>query len=414
MKIFLILILSALFFFKVGAQNLDDSLKNRVTFLTQESLGGRVAGTHGEKVASEYLYDYLQSVGVIMLSPKSGDDFKMANNNGDTLLSRNIVGLIPGYDSRFKDEYIVLGAHYDGVIYPAAGNNASGVATLMEVAKMVSENRFIFKRSVIIAFFGGGELGNAGSWYFLNRSFSEVDKIVSMVDINSVGRSGKESPFQVFLGVPTFQSKQIVDDVSNRPFSLTATILETEPFPSDCRNFYEKNIPISLFTTGNYKFRNTYRDREDYIDYFQMSRIVEYLYTYATVLANKDKAIYSLKDETIYTQNRVEVRAKFMKGDEVDFLKNWVYRYIKYPENAVESGIQGKVDVAFVVDKEGNVIDPIIIKGLDEDIDNEVIKVIKASPKWSPAMIGGEKVAVRISLRIDFKLTKKGTIGFKK
>lgn len=421
---------------KTEAQNrltdYEDTLRSYVAYLTDSRLGGRVAGTEGETLAAGYIYDYLQSIGAMMISPRSGDDFGIADEySGDTLRSRNIIGIIPGYDPELKGEYLLLGAHLDGVTAPAADNNASGCAVLMNVARMISENKFMFRRSVIVAFFGAAQRGMAGSWYFLNRSFSEYDKIVAMLDLNSVGRSGKGFDFKVFTGIRGTALYKSIISAGEQPFALAPEITDKEPSPSDYRNFYEKNIPSALFSTGVSKQNGTRNDTPDILDYFQMSRIAEYIYSLSVALADKSfegeaavngaADISGVKDKTspaqgrLFLQRDVDRRASFMRGDERTFLKDWVYEYIKYPDSALDNGISGTVTVGFTVDKSGNVTDVKVEKSVDENLDAEAVRVIKASPKWSPALLRGEKVAVRIVVAVEFKLTKeKGKIGIKR
>ncbi|MCI1719638.1 MAG: TonB family protein [Bacteroidales bacterium] len=420
-------------------KNNEDTLRAHVKFLTSPQLQGRGAGSQGEVKASEYIYDYLLSNGLLMLSPKEGEDFKMVQPKGDTLQSRNIIGIIPGYDNALAKEYVLIGAHMDGLgcttlnvngkqemqIYPGADKNASGAAVLLQIAKMISQNKFMFKRSVIIAFFGAGELGMAGSWYFLNRSFSEVDKITLMMDLDAVGLSGENNKLQVFTGVQNPDINEMIGAVASAPFSVTPSLVDKEPFGSDYRNFYQKDIPSVLFTTGTSSLLNTTKDTGETLDYFQMNRIAEFVYSFALAAASRDKKVsqglkageekVDGKNEIVYTQQGVDHRATFLRGDERYFLKEWVYQYIKYPDSAIAGGIEGTEQVEFIVDKTGAVRDIKITKSLSDDIDNEVIKVFKASPKWKPATINGSNVSVRMSLPVEFILTKKrGSFGIKK
>ncbi len=417
----------------------QDTLRAHVNFLCSPALKGRGAGTDGEVKASQYIYDYLLSNGLLMLSPRDGEDFKIVQSDGDTLHSRNIIGIIPGYDKNLNKEYVVLGAHMDGLgytvltvngkqevqVYPGADRNASGAAVLLQLAKMISQNKFMFRRSVIIAFFGAGELGMAGSWYFLNRSFAEVDKITLMIDMDAVGYSGDNNKPQVFTGVQNPDINGIIGAIASNPFSVTPSLSDKEPFGSDYRNFYQKEIPAVLFTTGSHSRMNTVKDTPETLDYFQMDQIAEFIYSFALTAASReqkiDKGLKSVeekvggKSEIIYTQQGVDHRATFLKGDERYFLKEWVYQYVKYPDSAIAEGIEGTEQVEFVVDKTGAVRDIKITKSLSDDIDNEVIKVFKASPKWKPATLDGSNVSVRMSLPVEFILTKnKGSFGIKK
>ena len=152
------------------------SIEEHVAFLTSDSLAGRAAGSAGELAAANYIYATLQENGVTLLSPPGGDDFYMALSEGDTLHSRNIIGIVEGYDSSLKNEYVVIGAHIDHLgantltvdgksqqqVYRGADDNASGVAALLEIAGKVANDAFLFRRSVIFAFFGAQERGMAG------------------------------------------------------------------------------------------------------------------------------------------------------------------------------------------------------------------------------------------------------------
>lgn len=409
-----LLLISLCLFFSLflKAQISDANLKERVAYLSLQSLG--------DEEITNYLYDYLQNIGLLMLTDRNGDDFMMHNNNGDTISSKNIVGIIPGYDPILKSEYILLGAHYDRITPPAANHNASGVAALCEVAKIISENKFIFRRSVIIAFFGAGELGNAGSWYFVNRSFPEPDKIRFMLDFNSLGRAGEDFPFQVFAGVPTSSQRILVEEVNNRPFSLQGKLIENAPFSSDYINFYEKEIPILLLTTGTTTLKGSANDTPDLLDYFQMKQIVEWSYSFSMLVANQgvsdapnELEETSLSGDKIYSQFEVEKRATYMKSDERTFLRDWVYKYISYPQSALDAGVTGDVECEFVVNKKGEIRDVTVVKSVSPALDNEVVKVIKASPKWKPASVGGKNVDVRIRVVVEFRATKDGKVGIK-
>ena len=72
--------------------------------MTNPSLKGRAAGSEGEKAVADYIYNELEKAGVTMLSPKGGEDFYIAQQ--DTLHSRNIIGIIEGYDPTVNNEYV--------------------------------------------------------------------------------------------------------------------------------------------------------------------------------------------------------------------------------------------------------------------------------------------------------------------
>jgi periplasmic protein TonB len=85
-------------------------------------------------------------------------------------------------------------------------------------------------------------------------------------------------------------------------------------------------------------------------------------------------------------------------------LRKHLNRAIKYPSIAQENGIQGKVIVNFVVDKDGNVSNAKIARGVDPSIDKEALRVVMSLPKWKPGMQRGKAVRVSYTVPISFQL----------
>jgi protein TonB len=77
---------------------------------------------------------------------------------------------------------------------------------------------------------------------------------------------------------------------------------------------------------------------------------------------------------------------------------------VKYPEDAAKSKIQGRVVVEFVVDKEGNIKDPTIMRSAYPSLDAEALRVVKSMPRWTPGYQDGQPVNVKYALPIVFKL----------
>ncbi|MDX8339564.1 energy transducer TonB [Draconibacterium sp. IB214405] len=98
----------------------------------------------------------------------------------------------------------------------------------------------------------------------------------------------------------------------------------------------------------------------------------------------------------------VEEMPEFPGGDEG--LRTFIANTVKYPEDAHKNGIQGKVYVKFVVDKDGSVDDAKIARGVDPSLDKEALRVINALPKWKPGKQRGEAVRVEYTVPIKFAL----------
>lgn len=85
-------------------------------------------------------------------------------------------------------------------------------------------------------------------------------------------------------------------------------------------------------------------------------------------------------------------------------LNKFLSNTIKYPASPQERGISGKVIVQFVVDKDGSITDPVVVRGVDPYLDNEALRVIRLMPKWTPGKQGVKTVRVKYTLPVTFRL----------
>src|SRR5205085_6139978 len=115
----------------------------------------------------------------------------------------NILALVEGADARLKDETIVVGAHYDHLgrgeaggsldahpgkeIHHGADDNASGTAALLECARAIARGERP-RRSVLLAFFSGEELGLLGSAHYVREPARPLERTIAMVNMDMVGR----------------------------------------------------------------------------------------------------------------------------------------------------------------------------------------------------------------------------------
>ncbi|MEZ4936382.1 MAG: M56 family metallopeptidase [Crocinitomicaceae bacterium] len=100
--------------------------------------------------------------------------------------------------------------------------------------------------------------------------------------------------------------------------------------------------------------------------------------------------------------DKVEKMPEFPGG--MDALIKYMQKEIKYPKEAEKNNIQGKVMIEFIVDKEGQVTHAKVLNGVDENLNNEALRVVEAMPNWTPGEDKGKKVKVKMVLPIIFKL----------
>lgn len=440
-RFFVALALGLLSFVQLSAQfrsgsydSLYDSetvsaLKEHVSYIASAQMEGRKAGSEGEKMAAEYMEEVLASYGVDVLSPKGGAEFGISNG-ADTLVSRNVYGYVQGYDKSLKDRFIVIGARLDNLgsrmmtvdgqqvqsIYSGANGNASGLAIMAELARMISTNSILFRRSVVFVAFGASCEGNAGSWYFIDNLFKEkVDAMINL-DMLGIGSNG----FYAYTS-SNQDMNTLLNSMRGSLQPLFPEITAAEPYPSDHRTFYAKEIPSVMFTTGRYVEHNTAKDTPSLLEYEDMEKELEYIYNFTQVLANNsndilfeplqvsEKKHQFTRNDDVVSYYDCDQRPMFSNSADINkFMNEWVYRLLKYPQAAVSQGIQGTVQVNFIIDKNGQVTDVTVVRGVHPLLDEEAVKVVSASPKWRAARVRGEKVRSSLTIGVEFRLTKKG------
>jgi TonB family protein len=99
---------------------------------------------------------------------------------------------------------------------------------------------------------------------------------------------------------------------------------------------------------------------------------------------------------------QVEKMPEFPGGEGA--FRNFIAKTVEYPVEAAKKGIQGKVYVTFVVDKDGTVRNAKIIRGVSPMLDKEALRVVNSLPKWTPGEQGGKKVSVAYTVPISFVL----------
>lgn len=406
------------------------SLKSHVRYLSASQMEGRKVGSQGEAMAADYIRTKFKEYGVDVISPEKGDLFGIKTAEGDTLTSRNVVGFVQGYDKELRNRYIVVGARLDNYgsmsvsvdgrkvdrVYYGANGNASGLAMMLELARMIQTNEVLFRRSVLFVAFGASMESYAGAWYFLNRSFGDSASIDAMINLDMVGIGS--NGFYAYTASNS-DLNAIINKLAGELQPVQPEISASEPYPSDHRAFYSSEIPAVMFTTGKYPEHNTEKDTESLLEYDAMERELEYVYNFTLALANTDVKL-AFRPERVQARGPsyddvvsyydCDVRPSFLNSYDVSrFLEKWVYQYIRYPEAAIREGVQGKVMVDFIIDKDGKVTDVKVVRGVDPELDAEAVRVISASPKWKAGWVNGHKVRTSLTIPVEFRLTRKGS-----
>lgn len=108
------------------------------------------------------------------------------------------------------------------------------------------------------------------------------------------------------------------------------------------------------------------------------------------------------KEEETKVFDVVEVMPSFPGGQGALF--EWLSKNIKYPVVAEENGVQGRVIVTFVVERNGSITDVQVVKSVDPSLDKEAVRVVKAMPHWIPGKQNGSAVRVKFTVPVTFRL----------
>ena len=187
----------------------------------------------------------------------------------------NVIGKIVSRNHKYRDEYVIIGAHFDhlgyggpgsgslkpdtNAIHNGANDNASGTAGLIELAHKLQNNRQLLKRSILLIGFDAEERGLLGSKYFIQNPTVEKSNIVTMINMDMIGKM-KDSTV-VIGGVGTSPIFEKILDSLSIDSGLKFEFNQAGYGPSDHASFYSENIPVLFFFTGDYD--NNYHLPED-------------------------------------------------------------------------------------------------------------------------------------------------------
>ncbi len=218
--------------------------------------------------------------------------------------SQNVVALLRGTDPDLENEYVVVGAHFDHLgmggpgsgsraldelaIHNGADDNASGVATIIELAeKFAGEKKN--KRSMLFVAFGAEEMGLVGSKAFVNQPPVVTDNMVAMFNFDMVGRLDTTSNALSIGGTQTAVESEEILNRFNTDFELA---LSPEGIgPSDHASFYLQDIPVFFVSTGAHPDYHTPNDDAHLINYEGMKKVADYSYNLLSEVSNRASSL---------------------------------------------------------------------------------------------------------------------------
>ena len=267
----------------------SNKMMQTVRYLSDPQMQGRGMGSQGLEKAADFIAKAFQQAG---LKP-AGDNgsylqsFSAKGEDGKTYTLKNVIGVIPGRHPKRSAENLVFGAHYDhlglgwpdvreqnrGKIHHGADDNASGVAVMLELARVMGQ-QFQPDRTIVFAAFSGEEAGRLGSQHYVKHEKNyPVSKSIGMLNLDSVGRLfdnklivlGSESASEwqhIFRGIG------FVTGISS--------VMASEPLDaSDQISFHKAGVPAVQLFTGAHADYHRPGDTADKIDADGLAKVAE-------------------------------------------------------------------------------------------------------------------------------------------
>jgi len=279
-----------------------------VQVLADDRWGGRFTGTPGNDSAAAYIARRFAQVGLrpagrdgwyqpFTIAPDAPIVHQVPALAGAR--SQNVVGVLPGRDRALRDEYVIVGAHFDHLglgpfgamdpdsitVHNGADDNASGTAALIEIARQLRDRGT--RRSVLFLAFSGEELGLFGSAQYVKAPVLPLDRATAMVNLDMVGRLRNDR--LIVYGVQTAaEFPALLDSLNRLPgagFDLKA---QGDGYgPSDHASFYAAKKPVLHVFTDLHEDYHRSTDDADRINAPGLERVATYTAQVVKALADR-------------------------------------------------------------------------------------------------------------------------------
>jgi hypothetical protein len=284
----------------------SDLMIEHIKFLASDKLKGRGLGTAGIRTAANYIAGQFKKIG---LAP-GGDNgsyfqsFKtIVNAKGDKSEVKNIIGYIPGTNPEYKTESVVVSAHYDhlglgwpdvrkgnaGKIHNGADDNASGIAVILELARLFNKT-LKPARSVIFVAFTAEEAGLIGSNYYVNNyKLFPIQKVVGNINLDTVGRLYNKK--LMVLNSSSAREWKFIFMGASYVTGIPSQMVSQQITASDQKSFIEKGVPGVQIFSGAHLDYHTPNDDSNRIDPAGLVKVAAFVREGILFLADTDKML---------------------------------------------------------------------------------------------------------------------------
>lgn len=342
----------------LAQENLQQRLERHVHVLASDSLEGRGLGTEGRLKAIGYIEHEMREMGLQPFQDGSyfhHFDFKVELVN---LQGKNVVGMIPGIDPVLKEEYIVIGAHFDHLgynkfadgtktIFPGADDNASGVAGILEIARLILNSGEQPKRTLVFIAFDAEESGLIGAEYFVSaeKPFPN-EAIKAMFSLDMIGMLSTVNTLELKGWRTLANADELLSLAQERnpiPIKGTAPLIERR---TDTWPFGSIGIPAIYVNTGLKSPYHKPGDKADLLDYEGMAKISTFLAGLTLEMGNAEslEPAKNFNAKTAVYGKPLKFGAQFGIGSSRNINKSASYR--EFGLLGVEAGLYSRLRIS--------------------------------------------------------------------
>ncbi|WP_372793237.1 M20/M25/M40 family metallo-hydrolase [Lutibacter sp.] len=296
-------------------------LKTDISTLSADEMEGRLVGSKGEKLASNYISERFKNLGIKGINDSNSylqifevkpkvNPHSMVKDTA-TIIGHNVVGFL---DNKAK-KTVIIGAHYDHLgygemggsllpntekqIHNGADDNASGVAAMLAIAERLKVKKLKTYNYLFLAF-SGEEEGLWGSNYYSKNPTIDFDNVAFMINMDMVGRLDEEKRIAIHGTGTAPVWDVLIDSILVSDFKIKKHISGIGP--SDHTSFYLQDVSVLHFFTGQHEDYHKPTDDADLINYVGLELIVDYIEELLTIMNEKPAPVFTkTKDDSTET-----------------------------------------------------------------------------------------------------------------
>lgn len=284
----------------------ETAVRESMEYLASNELRGRETGTEGIEKAALHIEEVFRTAGIQPYFETYRDSFEVKQRTG-----YNLVGFLEGNDPELKDEFVILGAHYDHIgtgkmvdgdsIANGANDNAAGTVAVLEMVKYFGREKNN-KRSILFTLFSAEEMGLEGARHLSGKLKSEGLDLYTMVNFEMIGIPMEGKDHLAYLtGYNNSNMAEKINEYTGE--KVIGFLPEAEQYNlfqrSDNFPFYQEfRVPaqtVSTFDFSNYDYYHHVSDEAHRMNFAHMVNLIEKIIPGITEIANTSEKEIKLK-----------------------------------------------------------------------------------------------------------------------